>query len=244
MLRSKATVFGMVAALVLMTGAFTALSSNGTDSSATAADIDEFVLVNGEEVSESDFVTRVATVEQNLVMLAAQAENEPGDSALAESMLEIMEDTPAETIALASLILDKVLYQEAIARGHMPDEQMIAEQIEQERTMFEMIEADPGQFGVEESAVENYRENIESIGGEEVYWNEHYPQVMEQQITMQQFQMAAGQEGEDWIEIQRQAFDDADVQIGDPEDVAPATVYDAGAYLNAVWSLYQSEDAG
>jgi parvulin-like peptidyl-prolyl isomerase len=244
MLRSKATVFGMIAALILMTGAFTALSSDGTSGSATAADIDEFVLVNGHEVAEADFVTRVAAVEQNMLTLRTQSETAPDGGALAESILDIMVETPVETIALASLILDKAIYQEAIERGHLPDEQVIAQQVDQERTMFEMIEENPEQFGIAQEDVDRYRANIEDIGGEERYWNEFYPQVMEQQIAVQQLQMTAGQEGEDWIQIQRQAFNGAEVQVGDPDRIAPATVSAAGDYLHQVWNVFQNEETG
>jgi hypothetical protein len=241
MLRSKATVFGMIAALVLMTGAFTALSSGEIERPVTASNADGFVVVNGHEVQESDYVTRVATVEQNMVMLSAEAENAPQSNPLADSLMDIMETTPAETIALASLILDKAIYHAAIDRGHLPDEDIVAQQVSQEREMFEMIEADPAQFGVEEAAVERYRDNIEDAGGEELYWNEFYPQIIEQQMAVQQFQMAVSQDGEDWIEIQRQAFENADVQIRDPEQVAPATVSEAGTYLNRVWDIYESQ---
>lgn len=244
MLRSKATIFGMIAALVVMTGAFTAISADVRDGAATATTGDSILTVNGEPVEESAFLTRVATVEQNVVMLEAQAGNAPEGNELAESMLAILQETPVETIALASLIMDEALYQEAIARGHQPDEEQITAQIEQERETFEMIEADPEQFGVDEAAIEQYRENIEDAGGEDRYWNEHYPRVMRQQMTMQQFQMAAGQSEEEWIGVQRQAFNEADVQIDDAERIAPATVSDAGEYLNRIWELYQAEDVG
>ena len=229
--------FGMIAALVLMTGAFTGLSAGNTEGAA----IDAFVLVNGDEVVESDFVTRLATVEQNLMMLSAETENAGEGRSLAESLLDIMQSTPAETIALASLILDKAIYQEAIERGHMPDQELIAQQVEQERSMFEMIEASPEQYGVNEADVQNYRDNIEEIGGDDLYWNEFYPQIMEQQMAVQQFQMTASQEGQDWIVIQRQAFDSAEVRVGDPDAIAPATVSAAGDYLTDVWDLYQDQ---
>lgn len=234
----------MVAALVIMTGAFTALSSGGVDRSATATDIDEFVLVNGDEVGETDFQSRVATVEQNVMMLTAQADSVPEGSPQADSLqqtLEIMGSTPPETVALASLILDTAIYQEAVERGHLPDPEMIAQQVEQERQAFEMIESDPEQFNVDESDVARYRANVDEVG-EDVYWNETFPQILEQQAAVQQFQTAASEEGEDWIDVQRQVFENADVQVGDPDAIAPATVADAGAYLNEIWNAYQ--DAG
>lgn len=110
--------------------------------------------------------------------------------------------------------------------------------------MFEMIEEDPEQYGVDRANVENYRANIEEIGGEELYWNEFYPQIMEQQMAVQQFQMSVSQQGEDWIAIQRQAFNTATVQIGEPETIAPATVSGAGTYLNQVWDVYQGQGTG
>jgi hypothetical protein len=241
MLRSKTTVFGMIAALILMTGAFTALSADELGGSATASDADVFVLVNGHEVLESDFITRVATVEQNVVMLQAQAESMPDQDNPTATVLEIMDSTPPETIALASLILDKVIFQEAIDRGHLPDREMVTQQVEQEREVFEMIEQDPEEYGVEQSAVDSYREQVEEIG-EDRYWNEFYPQIIEQQAALQQFQMEVSQTGEDWIVIQRDVFNEANVQIGEPEQVAPATVEDARTYLNSVWDVYQAED--
>lgn len=234
----------MIVVLVVMTGAFTAISADVDNGSATATNFEALMTVNGEPVGEADFSARVATVEQNVVMLEAQAENAPEENDLANSMLEILHETPAETVALASLILDEALYQEAISRGHQPDEQQIASQVEQERETFEMIEADPEEFGVEPEAVERYRDNIDEVGGDDRYWNEHYPRVIEQQITMQQFQSAAEQDGENWIEIQRQAFDDADVEVSDSETIAPATVADAGEYLDSIWDVYQREDVG
>ena len=240
MLRSKTTVFVMIGALVLMTGAFTAVSpSDPAGATATTADIDEFVLVNGDEVAEADFISRLASVEQSMVMLQAQAETAPNDDEQTNELLDILEVTPAETIALASLILDMAIYQEAVERGHLPDREVITQQVEQERQTFEMIEADPDQFGVDPADVERYRDNIEEIG-EARYWSEYYPQIMEQQMAVQQLQMATQQTGEDWIEIQRSAFNGAEIVLGDPDAVSPATVTDAGAYLNRIWELTQS----
>jgi hypothetical protein len=243
MLRSKTTVFGMMIALILMTGAFTALSASEFGGSNTRSNTDAFILVNGHEVQETDFTTRLATVERNVAMLQAEAESTQRDVNSATSVLEIMESTSSETIALASLILDKVIFQEAIDRGHLPDAEQVAQQVEQEREIFEMIEADPDQFGVDQAVVDNYRQNVEDIG-EDVFWNEHFPQIIEQQHALQQFQIEVSQTGEDWIVIQREAFNAADVQIGDPDKIAPATVSTASEYLNTVWDVYQAEDPG
>jgi hypothetical protein len=240
MLRSKTTVFGMIAALIVMTGAFTALSANELGDSVTASSTDAFMLVNGHEVREEDYQSRKATVEENVVMLQANAENMPEGNELAESLLDIMETTPPETIALASLILDKALYQSAIDLGHLPDTQQISQQVEQEREIFEMIEADPEEFGVDEASIANYRETVDEIG-EDRYWNEFYPQILEQQQAVQSFQMETEQSGEDWIEVQREAFAQADVEISDPDQIAPATISDARNYLDRIWDIYQSQ---
>lgn len=243
MLRSKATVFGMIAALVLMTAGFTALSAGDTGGSATASNADAFMVVDGHEVLETDFTTRVATVEQNIVMLQAQAETMSDEDNPTLTVLEIMESTPPETIALASLILDKVIFQEAIDRGHLPDREMVTQQVEQERQVFELIEQNPEEYDVDQAAVDRYREQVDEVG-EDRYWNEFYPQIIEQQTALQQFQMEVDQTGEDWIVIQRDVFNQASVQVGEPEDIAPATVEDARSYLNGVWDVYQAEDAG
>ena len=240
MLRSKSTVFGLIAAMLVMTVVFTATSSDGT-SAVTAGGHDAFIVVNGEGVSETEFDARVATVEQNVVRLIAQAEAAPEGAALAESMLEIMTNTPAETIALASVILDLSLYQEAVARGHQPDPEPIARQVEQEREMFEMIEADPEHFGVPETEVERYRDRVDEIG-EDAYWNEYLPQLIEQQQAVGQFQSLVDQS--DWFDIQRSVFFEASVEFADAGAVAPATVDAAGEYLDSVWTVYLEESVG
>jgi hypothetical protein len=231
----------MIAALILMTGAFTALSANELGGSATASSSEAFVLVNGHEVLEEDYQTRIATVEENVIMLQANAENMPEGNDLADSLLDIMETTPPETIALASLILDKALYQSAIDHGHLPDAQQISQQVEQEREIFEMIEADPEEFGVDEASIASYRETVDGIG-EDRYWNEFYPQMLEQRQAVQSFQFEAEQSGEDWIDVQREAFAQADVEISDPDRIAPATVSDARTYLDQIWDVYQGQN--
>jgi hypothetical protein len=238
MLRSKATVFGMIALLVLMTGAFTAISAGDVERPQAAQGGDEFVTVNGEQIAEEDFLVRVASVEQSMMMLSAGEEL----GGLDEGVYELLQRTPAETIALASLILDMALFQEAVERGHLPDSEMISQQVEQERQIFEMVEEDPEQFGIDEAEVASYRENVDEIG-EERYWNEYVPQIMEQQIAVQQLQMSVSPDGGDWFEVQRQVFDDAEVEIADPDRIAPATVPDARAYLDQLWGAYQNPDA-
>lgn len=237
MLRSKLTVFATVFALILMTGAFTALSSERPNGSATAADIDEFALVNGDEVVESDFRSRVASIEQNLLALNEESDDPFDDPMIPPDVLEIIQETSPETIALASLIVDMAIFQEAVEQGHLPDEEQVAQQVEQERMLFEMIEENPEQLGFDPSDVERYRETIEEAGGDEVYWNEFFPQVVEQQQAVQQFQIAAAEAGENWTDIQREVFESAEVQIRDPESIAPATVADARTYLNRVWNV-------
>ncbi|TVR71844.1 MAG: hypothetical protein EA415_10810 [Sphaerobacteraceae bacterium] len=239
MLRSKFTVFLTVFALILMTGAFTALSADSENRTTTAADIDAFALVNGDEVLESDFRSRVASIQQNVMNLGADSEDPLGDPMIPPEVREIIESTSPETIALASLIVDMAIFQEAEARGHLPDEELVAQQVEQERMLFEMIEENPEQLGFEVSAVEQYRESIDEAGGDDVYWDEFFPQVIEQQQAVQQFQIATAEAGESWTDMQREAFESADVQIRDPESIAPATVADAREYLQRVWDVQQ-----
>lgn len=237
MLRSKFTVFLTVFALILMTGAFTAISSESPNGSiSAAADIDEFALVNGDEVLETDFRSRVASIEQNLLAMDAESENPLSDPMIPPEVREIIESTTPETIALASLIVDMTIFQEAVARGHLPEPELIAQQVEQERMLFEMIEENPEQLGFDPAAVDRYRETIEDAGGDDIYWNEFFPQVVEQQQAVQQFQIAVAEAGESWTDIQREAFESAEVQIRDPEAIAPATVADAQEYLNRVWA--------
>jgi hypothetical protein len=240
MLRSKLTVFATLLALILLGSAFTVLSSDRDTGFATSAsDIDEFALVNGDEVPESDFRSRVASIEQNVMTLNADSEDPQGNPMIPPEVIEIIESTSAETIALASLIVDMAIFQEAEARGHLPDAELVAQQVEQERMLFEMIEENPEQLGFDPSAVESYRQTIEEAGGDDIYWNEFFPQVVEQQQAVQQFQIAAAEAGESWTQIQREAFESADVQIRDPEAIAPATVADAHTYLTRVWNVQQ-----
>jgi parvulin-like peptidyl-prolyl isomerase len=239
MLRSKSTVFVTIFALLLMTGAFTALSADRSNGPAMAADIDEFALVNGDEVVESDFRSRVASIEQNLLALNGDSDDPFDDPMIPPDVMEIIRATSPETIALASLIVDMAIFQEAAERGHLPDEEQVAQQVEQERRLFEMIEENPEQLGFDPADVERYRETIEETGGDDVYWNEFFPQVIEQQQAVQQFQIASAEAGENWTEIQREAFESAEVQIRDPESIAPATVADARMYLESVWNVQQ-----
>lgn len=234
---SKAAIFILFGVLVVMTGVFTAFSAGDDSPLVVQSDDDnDFILVNGDEVTEEEFASRVATVEQNLVMLTAQAESMPEDQPFMLELVDIMETTPPETVALASLVLDIAIYQEALSRGHEPDSAVIRGQVEQERELFAMIEDDPEEFGVDEENVSAYRENIEEVG-EERYWSEHYPEILEKQTAVQELQSDVSETDEDWTALQQEVYRNAEVEISDPDAVAPATVEEAGAYMQSVWDL-------
>lgn len=243
MMGNRGTVIIVLGLLVVMTGVFTAYSADGGESQAADAGDEEFILVNGDEIPEGEFTSRVATVEQNIVMLNAQAENLPEDDPFVESLLEIMDATPPETVALASLILDTAVYQEAVDRGHQPDMEVIQAQVEQERELFAAIEENPAEFDIDEESVADYRENIEEVG-EEAYWTEHYPSILEQQVTVESLQAEVEGSDEDWVSIQRDAFRSAEVEINDPDAVDPATHEDARSYMEAIWELTGGGGAG
>lgn len=234
---SKAAIFILFGVLVLMTGVFTAFSADENSPLVVgSADEEGFILVNGDEVTEGEFTSRVATVEQNLVMLTAQAESMPDDQPLMSRLVDIMENTPPETVALASLVLDLAIYQEALNRGHEPDSAVIRGQVEQERELFGMIEENPEEFGVDAENVAAYRENIEEVG-EERYWTEHYPEILEKQSAVQELQAAVEESDEDWTALQQEVYRNADVEINDPDAIAPATVEGALTYMESVWEL-------
>lgn len=236
MSESKAAIFILLGVLVLMTGVFTAFSAGGSGLPVSGSGEDGVVQVNGQSISDSEFTGRVATVEQNLITLTAQAESLPDDEPFVDSLLELIDTTPPETVALASLILDTAIYQEALERGHEPDSDVIRAQVQQERELFEMIEENPEEFGAAPENVAAYRENIDEIG-EEAYWNEHYPQVIEQQTAVEELQAEVTESGEDWNALQQEAFRNAEVQINDHDAIAPANIEDAESYMESIWEM-------
>jgi hypothetical protein len=236
MIRNKVTLFGVLGLLVLMTGVFTAISADSLGARSAGIGEDGLILVNGDGISESEFSARVAAVEQNVMVLRAQAEMGQDENPMVEEFLRIMEGTPAETIALASLILDVAVYQEAVSRGFQPDPALVAEHVQQERMTFEMIEEDPAQFGIAEEDVQAYREFVDSIG-EERYWGEYFPQQIEQQAAVEQFQASVATGGQDWLAVQQSIFQNADVEIQDTDVLFPATVPAAGRYLDTIWNI-------
>jgi hypothetical protein len=236
MTRGKFAFTGLLGLLLLMTGVFTASSASSLGERTIAAITDELVLVNGDAIHEEEFTARVATVEQNVLMLRAQVEMSDERDPIAEEFLDLMDSTAAETIALASLILDVAIYQEAVGRGFQPDSALIEEHVRQERATFEMIEEDPAQFGVAQEDVDAYREHIDEVG-EGRYWSEYYPQLIEQRFAVDQLRNAVAGHGQDWLTVQQEIFHEADVAVLDDEAIAPATVPDARRYLDAIWVL-------
>jgi hypothetical protein len=152
-----------------------------------------------------------------------------------------MESTPVQDIAIASLILDTSVYQAAVAQGYQADPQQVAEEVAQDREAFERTESDPARFGIPPEFVAAFRSNIDAIG-EERFWGEYYPELLAQEIAVDQYQMAVAaasgdQAGAVWFQLQGVIFEDADVEILNPYAVAPGTLDGAVLYLYSLWGI-------
>jgi hypothetical protein len=245
--QSRVGFLGILGLFMLMTAVFTANASESPSPTpsiplAGASIDDETVMtVNGEPVTRHDFVTRLTLVRQNLVSRRAELDANPDAPPYLVLSQQIMEMTAPEDIALASLILDTSVYQEAISQGYRPDPGLIEQGVAQDRMFFEQVEQNPAQFGIDPDAIAAFRASIDEIG-EERYWGEMYPQMLEQQMAVEQYQsvvtMASGdQTGLVWLQIQAQIFDDAEVEITDQASISPATLDGARLYLHTLWDL-------
>jgi hypothetical protein len=247
MAQSRVGFLGILGLFMLMTAVFTANASESPSPtpsipSAGASIDDETVMtVNGEPVTRHDFVTRLTLVQQNLVARRAELDANPAAPPYLVFSQQIMEMTAPEDIALASLILDTSVYQEAISQGYRPDPGLIEQAVAQDRMFFEQVEQNPAQFGIDPEAIAAFRTSIDEIG-EERYWGEFYPQMLEQQIAVEQYQssvtVASGdQSGLVWLQVQAQIFDGAEVEITDQSSISPATLDGARLYLHTLWDL-------
>lgn len=141
-----------------------------------------------------------------------------------------------DSVALAALVLDSVMYQKAVAAGITVTSGEIDESVRLTRNVYENGEMDAYNEGF-----------IESIGAER-YWNEVLPLNVERDLMIDKLhdQIAAGSGSSmfndarlSWHDFTEAALKEADIWIADSEHHS-ATLEDALGHLESVRELDRS----
>jgi hypothetical protein len=237
MIHSRLRLVGFLCLMALITGVFTVVSA-GEDRNAgeRRPAANDLIVVNGEVVSIDQFRARMITIERNRTELRAQVDAAQSVNPQVESMLEVMESFSPESITLGSLIMDVAVYQEAVRHGYRAEPDEVHREVQSQRIIFEAIEEDPEAVGQSTELIERHRAYIDSIG-EDRWWDEFWPQVIEQQLTTQHFREDLGVDRQRWTELQREIFREAEVELLNEAAVEPATLESAREYMESIWAV-------
>lgn len=198
---------------------------------ARAVTDDRMVLTVGQEpVMLSDFLEGVAVVTGNTQFMQSEIESHGDDAANIQTRLELIQQAGIQTVALAGIVEDRVLYQAAQASGITVPTQDIAAQVDATRS------------AVEHGAAPELQAYIEVVGAER-YWSVVYPALVERNLAVQRLwtDIVRGLDRAEavrvWNAYKHDTIHAAAITIVDPAALQPATLDAAIAYLDHLYLL-------
>jgi hypothetical protein len=224
--------------LVLLSSVATAIvsasASNGQPTSIDPATAMPVVRIGNETVSAAEYQEKVREVQSNLTYMRGVAASGDPSAAYMRRFLDLINRYGPENVAFAGLIEDRAVYQLAVERGFAPSNDYLSIRIEADRKLI-----------TDETVTipATTRAYIDEVGAD-YYWTVLFPDIERRQITTQAFWKSitlgatyVAEATAVWTPMQRQAVEQAPVEVLNPAAIAPATKEMAVDYLNAYWAL-------
>jgi hypothetical protein len=213
----------------------------------TDADDTPLLTVDDYTVSHREFAHELGAAEYTLATMNETLANGPNDgevSADQEAFLadwvDIIESVGLESVAMGSIIAETAAYQWAVAEGFSASEEDVVAAIEEQRRLQDEL--------ADTQAHELQQAFIDAVG-EDRYWNEILPQIMEREIVLAAArravitgeQNATAVDESAWLELQVELVRAVEIEILDPETVDQETVEQGREYIVEDYAALQRQ---
>lgn len=201
------------------------------------ADDSTVLTVSGYAVSHREYAHELGQAEYTLDTMketisegSTSGDLPAGQETFLQEWVEIIERVGVENVAAGSIIAQSAMYQWAVSEGYSASEDEVAEAVEEQRQLQQELAG---------TRAEGMQQAFIAEVGEERYWNEILPRIMEREVVLSKAKLSiitaeqeatASDDGE-WLDLQVDLVNTAEIEIIDPEVIDPETVERGREYI-------------